>query len=648
MRAMRSALLLVVFLMVSGLAQAEEVYKFPDIKPEAELSAGYRLVGIEGSERAAEYEYIEDSIIFGGRLVAFPFPHRAYLELDVFNEKDYFGDMRYAYRDLVLSRWLNRTYFHNLDNIRLELSTDAPQDKTGDKYGIKSGRNDIFLRFKTPYFPFHLYVETRLINKEGASQQRFLSGSGWWNSMARASKPRDIDWSSQDVRIGANSHLGPVEVDISHAEKRFNASGDWFLKDTYTAAEKLSGECIRAAGDYPHNVIPDLKGSDTTFKAHTSYTGRVVGSVTVSKGNRENELSGATADYLSGAAELLWIPRERLSVIFKYRHRERDVDNPDSLSDGYYGLSSNHTAFSGIRNSISADSDVVSGDVKYGLKGGKRIKGVTFGIGYSLNVTRRSNTDEWKSSNDESLEDRTTENMLSFTSTAKFPYSVQFKARYRYTQVNGPLYPADPERSNWGALSLKWTPVKRFSAFLSYGITLEERGNVPFKEVESDRSVTRNKFAGNLIFLLSKNLTLTTSYAYLTNKVEQDLVYNTDSAWSAALTEPDAGYEDSARNYAAGLNYILKAEGKEQMRLRAEVGRTISEGNFKEDDFGADAADIKLEETVYEISGERWLKGGWGIGASYKHIDLDNRSDNPDISDGTADITLVSAMKRWN
>ena len=73
---------------------------------------------------------------------------------------------------------------------------------------------------------------SRTVDREGSVQQRFLRELT--GGLAKVSQSRDIDWNTKEDRVGANSHLGPLEVDFSHTEKKFEAIEDKVLSDTYT------------------------------------------------------------------------------------------------------------------------------------------------------------------------------------------------------------------------------------------------------------------------------------------------------------------------------------------------------------------------------------------------------------------------------
>ena len=87
----------------------------------------------------------------------------------------------------------------------------------------------------------------------------------------------------------------------------------------------------RPAGTFPHNQIPELKGTSDVFKVHSNYNEKLVASATFSIKERENETSGATADIFQGAGTLQWTPITRLSFFMKYSHIDVDAEGHRSL-----------------------------------------------------------------------------------------------------------------------------------------------------------------------------------------------------------------------------------------------------------------------------------------------------------------------------
>jgi hypothetical protein len=189
----------------------------------------YNWVKQDGSARAAEYEFLKSSTGGNMHIEYAPLPNRFALETHYLNQKDYFGEMDYAYRDIVMLNLRARGMYHNLDHLSFGADDPATQSPSftdrnpGDRYALQNALYSGFIRFKTPDFPFHLYADATTIDRTGTIQQRFLRG--FTGGLDKVSQSRDIDWNSREIKVGANSHFGPVEFDYNHAEKKFDARG---------------------------------------------------------------------------------------------------------------------------------------------------------------------------------------------------------------------------------------------------------------------------------------------------------------------------------------------------------------------------------------------------------------------------------------
>lgn len=636
-------LCLYVFLLTSvSIARAQNgVYMFPDISPKYKLYGGYWLTDVRDSYSASEYEYLKDSPSLGGDMEMYYYPHRIHLEFDFLNKNDYFADISYAYGDKVLSRLTNRTLYHNLDNFESQAFAGYPVmrlDTSFDDYGIRSSMNTVFLRFKPLEFPFHVYVNSRLGYKDGIIQQRFQGGDGYRSEEEKVSQERDIEWDSQEFTVGTNSHLGPFEVDISHSRGKFDSVEGTSMSYQYEEAVDTWSppftDIKRIAGIYPHNLIPDLEGASTILKVHTSYTGRIVGSVTISNAKRENMVSGAKSDYFSGSAEARLIPMKRMSIALKYRHRQEDIDNPDNLEDAYYGLASIQNAVYGIRPSISSRTDAVSGNIRYRI-----FRPLSVNFGYAYKQVNRDHIEN--SVRDWDLPEKTTENALSFSARARLPMNLKMKVNYKHTAISDPGSNVQPDRSDGGVVSLTWIPIARVTAFLSYGITSEERKDLSHIDVDK-RDAGRQKIASSLSYLLNEKLSMTVGYAWFNNKIEQDILYGYDYQTSppTSLLDKDVQYEDVADNYSVNISYLPK----ERIILSAGGSWTRSNGEFSPDSFNvAYLSELDNTETVYTASGEYGLKNGLNLAVKYKYSDIENS----EIGNGTAQTVLMTASNKW-
>ncbi len=612
----------------------EEGYTFPSIKPEYSISGGYRYVHSDGSTRAAEYEYLHNSITLGGELRMFSFPHRFHLEFDIKNKKDFFGDVTYMYKDLIRFRATGSSLFHNLQNISLDPSTSVDVRDAGVNYGIRSGISNAFLRFKTPDFPFHVYIDGSLVTRDGTQQQRSLLGSGSFNNIVRATQSRNIDFDTKSVIVGANSHLGPVEVDFSHGEKRFDADGDKVLFDFFTAS------AARPAGEFPHNLIPDLKSSSNTIKLHTSYTGSLVASATFSKIDKENKDSGAKADYFIGAGEISWVESPRLAFFLKYRHKETDIDSPDtvSITDRTNPL---NTLISPVEPAISSVVDTVTGIIRY-----RPLKGVSVKADYTYENVRRDVSPEWD------VPQNTQRNAASLSADVRVVKGVDINAKYTHKFITNPAYNNEPDHSDEGRVSVTWVPTPRLSAAVSYSILGEKRDDLIFTETPDarNRDVTRDRLLGSVTYLLLKDLSVTASYAYMHDKTKQDIVYQ--DLIGTPHVDPLVPAKETMHNFGLDISYLPK----NNITLNTGVSYTISKGEFFPSDPNlllpvsiASFSKLDTKEVLYYFSGEYRFKGGFAAGLQYRYCNFDDVLDNPfdDVSDGKAHIVLLTLSKRW-
>lgn len=620
-----------------------EHYAFPEIKPEIKVSAGYRLVGSSGSARAEEYEYLHSSPLFGLNLAAYPFPHRLHLDLEFKNKKDYFGDMGYAYEDMILFRGINRTLYHNLDGVNLidlDPATASPGVSVRDtdgRYGVRFGMSSAFLRFKKHDFPFHVYIDGTLVDREGSIQQRSLQGSGYFNDIVRTSQTRRIDMQTTNVTVGMNSHLGPVEVDISHGEMRHDVGGDRVMYDQYTAASSLSP---RGAGEYPHNLLPEYKGASNTLKLHSSYTGSLVASATVSKSDRENRDSGAKADYFIGSGEVSWHASPQVALFVKYRHKEIELDVPSTVTITDR-LNPSNTYTYAVEPSIPSMTDTLSAIARM-----RPIPGVTLLADYTYENVRRDVSFEWN------VPSSTRRNSVTASANLRVVRGLAVKASFSHKAIDDPAYNTEPDRSNEARLSVTWTPRPRLTALLSYSLVSEKRDDLSFVDAPSAlrRDARRNSLLSSVTVAILNNLSASASYAYTDNKVRQDIVYH-DTA-GAALVDPFVPFKDMAHSYGLSVTYAPV----KPLALLASVTHTIGSSIFYPADPNltqpvsvAAYSAVKTRETVYAASGEYSFKSGFAAGLQYRYSDFRDVLDNPydDLINGRAHIILVTVSKKW-
>lgn len=629
-------------------AADEEAYVFPSLAPEGSLFAGYRHVDLSGSTGAAEYEYLKNSLLLGGEYRFFNFPHRFHLDFDMKNVKDYFGDLDYSYEDIVVARGVFRGLHHNLDNIvmtdldPLNTATSSPTVLLRDanqQYGINFNMSTVSLRFKTHDFPFHLYIDGSYITKNGQKQERFLLGSGAGNPIIRTSQARDVDWTTRNIVVGVNSHLGPIEVDLSHGEKRFEANGTNVFFDSYSA---VTGASPRAAGVYPHNLIPDQKGSSNTLKVHTSYTGGLVASMTLSQYSNENQYSGAKADYLIGAGDLVWIIRPGLQTYLKYRHREISIDTPEtvtltSLSD----ITKSYTY--AVDRSLSSIEDKVIAGIKY-----NPLKGVMLRAEYTYDDIRRNNAENIFVNRD------TQKQIFTLASDVRLAKGLNLRAKYEHKEANNPAYNIDPGRSDEATVTATWVPLPFMSATLNYSVAKERRHDLNWLldgEIfqTENRSLNKDRLIGSVTVSPLRNFSVTGSYAYMHNKTQQDMFYENAAG---TTVEPSMPFKNMVQSYSLEALYTPA----QNINLSGGVTHTISSGAFYPvaQDFLqpisiASLSAMKMHETVYSLNGDYSFKRGFKLGVQYRYSKLNDVLANPydEITNGKVQVVLLTLSKKW-
>jgi len=619
-------------------------YKFPEIEPEAALFAGYRFIEHGGSGRALEYEYRENHPVFGGDWRSFKYPNMMHFDLDFKNNKDYEADLRYSFKSMVNVRWFNSTLYHNLDNIQLvdldptSGSYHVDNRNIDEDFGVKVAFNTVDLRLKPFDYPFHVYFHGFQRRRSGEQQQRSLQGNAYHNNIVRTTQSRDVDWRTQDFVVGSNIHLGVIETDISHRERRFDVDGQEQLFDYYEAQPGPTG---RTAGTYPHNLIPQLESSSNKIKLHTSLTGKLVASASFTKKDGLNRDGGASTDILHGTGAVTYMPLTNLSFFAKYAHRELDNMNPSEVSITATDTGIKKT-YTNLRPSMSSKSDTVSITGKY-----KPIPKVTLRAKYYHKQKERDNTELWHLADEVSRK-----NELTFHASTRLIKNTEIKADYTHGWVSDPLYNVEPDRSDRGSISLSWIPTYRMNFLVSYRRAQEERsglGYVDTEEPESRETSSDNGFASGT-FQMADNLSLTASYAYMRYKIIQDIENHNDAG--AVFTDFNVPWEERTQVYSASLNYVPI----QSVRLLAEINHTESHSEFDPNLPNLTMpvslttfSKQKIRETDYRVSGDFDCISNGSCVIEFQYSNFDDVIDNvhDDNDDGNAYIVYVKFMKRW-
>lgn len=635
-------LTLIVFMLWASLAVAEQApdemtseAQSTEADFEGRVGVGYRWMSQSGNPLAGEYDFIKSAPTGALDMEYDPLPHRFVLESYFLNHKDYFGEMDYAYKDVVLFNGYARDMFHNLNHYNLGPASTTPgvsftDRDPGAEYGIENQMRRAFIRFKTPDFPFHLYAEVFTVDREGTIQQRFLNGS---SGLDIVSQSRDIDWNTQQVRVGANSHLGPVEVDYSHMEKKFEVIANQELFDAT-----------------PHNLTPDLKSSSDTVKIHTSYSGRLVMAGAYSSGENKNEDSAAKVKFWNTAEDITFMPVTSVILAVKYRHYNTDASNPDAVT-------LTGTTVVNVRDSISSSRDVVTGTVRYRATDRLTLKGE-----YVVDTTdrERGTLDTFLPAPPAGaaafwdVPERTTKGTGKLGLTYRVMNKVTFRADYSRTTVDNPAYDTDPNKSQSARVSITWMPTPRFNTLLSYSAVRETRDllvwdgiGVPLHVNGGTRDAARDQGLASFTVLVGDRSSITVSYAYFKNKVDQTAAL--EDMTGALPLEPGVPYEDVAH---VG-SIVLTVAPVDTVNLTASGSRSYSRGNFDLAGAGsvtnvagiAALSDMKVIDSTYAAGIEMQHSKYVSSELRYQYRRYDDQID--DTQDGTVKTVLATLSMKW-
>lgn len=620
--------------------EEDYVYEFPEIEPEITFKLGYRIVDQDGSAEIFEYEYLDDSLMVGGEMRMFNYPNRFYLNFDYRNKEDYFADLRYAYGDLFLARILNNTFYHYLENIRLydyDPLTASPGVDVGDagkEYGLTAGETKFHFMFKAPNFPLHAYFDGFYLSRDGDTQQRNLLGSGFFNNMQRASQKRDVDWTTRIYKIGANTHLGMIEMDYAHIEKRFDVDDDPVFEDSFTP----SG--YRSAGVYQHSQLPETEGSADSIKIHTSYTGKLVASASFYHNDRENNENSADSETTVGQGAVTWNPHSSLAFTARYSHRDQDNHSPSTVTVTDVSNPANSSEYD-VKKPISSNTDTLIVTGRYRPK-----KGLTFRAKYNYKEIDRSSAAKWN------VAPKTKTNIASLQADSRLHRTLLLNLKYQYKNVEDPAYNTEPEDANSGRAALTWIPHPKVNFLVSYNLDRQDRDNLNFVDTDEawNREVDMDNFRTIGTFQLANNLTLSTSYGYMRYKVEQDLVY--DNLAGDPVLDKSVPMEEKAHVFTLAAHYRFS----EKLYLTGDIVYTKSEGDFDphNDDLlepvsVASFSELDRRDLILHLGGEYLFENGLSMGLDYRYGDLDDKSDNiyDSVEDGETHIISINAAKKW-
>jgi len=480
----------------------------------------------------------------------------------------------------------------------------------------------------------HAYLKQRHIEKDGSVQQRSLIG--YYGNITKLSQTRNRDWQSDEWILGTNSHLGLVEVDYAYGYTRFDPGGNNILYDAYPAS------LARLADTYPHDVVPMIESWANTLKVHSSYTGRIVASASLSNLQRENAYSDSQSNTWRGAADFKWMPYTALGLFMKYRHSTLDAENPGTVTLKGFTQSYSYP----IRRSISSQKDALSLTANY-----RPLKKITLVSTYEFEHMARKDSSEWSI-----LPSYTDSNALRLAAYIRPLKNLNFKFALLHKKFNDPAYNIEPDYLDQLQFATTYLPTEKITALVDYSLFSNKRDHLRYFTSTlavvdgGEREDKNDRILGSLSFLVTPQIILSTSLAYQRNRVEQTLGYGRFVGAAVDLPFLDSGvnYTDEARYYGVGVQYIPR----DDITVSADISRTDTKGEFLPGLATAlspvslaSFSSIRVAEIQFSVEVIKKFRADWEVDLQFTSNAYNDKIDN--ALDGDYYSSIISLRRRF-
>ncbi len=616
---------LIVFLVISATAVSAEL--LPHYPSTYQFGIGYVYTENTSSGTALEHWDPGDSVAISGTVEAYPLPRRFHLELKLSSGKDLYLDTGYAWKDVLLTRFIALKGVHNVETPSLaSQNPDAShiyhEQTLKNFYGHEHGLYDLNLRLKAPGYAFHLFGRYLGYYQEGTFDQRYLIGY-FTTTMDVYSVERKTKRTTETYTTGINGHLGPVEAEYTYTYKTFTPSAEVVLKDYYPNI--LS----RTAGTYSHNLQPELTSSGHTFRLHTTYTGRIVGTATFTSIKQENTFSDVTRDILYMSTGIRYLPLHWLTFTLQGIYQKTTEDTPSTVTVSRYTYNVRH----------APETEISILKAKARIRPAKR---VVLLLGYKIKNKNLSTTTDWPLLKEDGQYQQWTLKILS-------PIYNALQVRLRYTHDdNEPVYNSEPNRADsvyvFGETLLQgpinpvfyyhWKNAKRDNLSYYNGVSQSQI------DVTGARRGTYHQ-AGVIVPLTIKNVTISPSVSYSKHQIKGPLVF-LDYSRRVDIIYDSQKYKEEALTYGvtcqASLNDLLSSF----ISFYYTIGQgkaELAQGVSNMEDF------LRHSYRITELQAEVSLKTlkGIEIKPSFKYIHFDDKTELLTGGDTYQAMLLLSA-----
>jgi hypothetical protein len=634
---------------------------------------GYSFIDTSGyGGRAFEYGYLRSSRSLG--LFYNKLEQDSNLDLggSFLNEHDYHGDLLFDYLGDYRLHLRTESLFHNTDREILFSPnfqtgrTDAPtpanylavQDPPSD-YGVSVVQDTADFRYRLHNYPLHVNLGYWRFVKDGTIQQRFADTAFEGTPNTVYALPRRIDWQTQEGRVGADAHLGPVDLIYDFRVRVF---GDrqpipvW----NYVARNDIHGAPANVGGIQQHNEEPDSRFFSNTVKAHTSLAGGLVAGGSYSIEKRENtsaltDTSGAkhmSVNVQTGALDLVYTPAKEYTFSVKYRRQDLDNENRGLV------LSRNFAnPVQLVKPPVDSVRDRVTAIMYY-----KPLRELSVTGEYRGDFLTRNHVSSLPTEVTWALPESSDTHVGSLAVHYRPVKGLRMDGRYSYTTVDHPSYGDSFQkrhegmllttysRSNsWGGsanvvIRRDWNDEVRYY-LINY--PLDPLSYTPYPLMSRERS-TENATLSGWVVPFAKT-TLSAHYAYVQSTVDQGVLFTT------VVSGSEAASRFHSRSHVFGVNAAYAATENADLSLMLQQVRSVSAFEPQLVFFSAASdttgvGDISRQHTVISMLSARgeyrfakWISGT----LDYTVRNYDEKNPVYSAYNGTAHAILAAVSAKW-
>ncbi|GFO56139.1 outer membrane channel lipoprotein [Geomonas sp. Red276] len=697
-RRLAAALSLVVVLLTAGAAAAEEPWEpllEPDptvaksLPPEQERQVetleqkggfiGYGFVATDGyGGRAEPFGFLRSSRT--GGLFYRNLQRDGNLEVEgaFLNEHDYHGDLLLDYQGDYRLHLRTESLFHNLDREilfspnfqagrvdppRTPADYVAVQDPEQD-YGVSVVQDNADFRYRLHNYPLHVNLGYWRLVREGTRQQRFadIAFEGTPNTIYAT--PRNVNQQTQEGRVGADAHLGPVDLAYEFKIRVFEDRQP-IPTAPYVSRNDIAGNPETVGGVREHNENPDSRFVSHTLKVHSSMSGGLVASGAYSVEQRENlsnlsDTTGAKSlreDLHNAAGDLSYILNKEWSATVKYRRQQLENDGRGEVTSVNFA-----SPVVLVKAPMDTTRDTVTATVAYHPRRDFSMTGE-----YRGQFQQRSNVSSLQSYTSWALPEDSASHRGAISANYRPVTGLRFNGSYSYTTVDHPSYGASYQEKHEGKLLASFIRNNGWGGSANLIVRRELNPDVQHflvnlpvdPTVSTDVTYTaypltsrdRQVVNGNLIgwFVPLPGLTLGANYAYLDTRIDQSVLF------SMVAVGHEAGSDFYDRSHVFGVSATYTGVDRLDLSLMLQQVRSASafEPAFTSFSAGSDTSgitDITRQKTVISqlsARGEYHFTPMLSSSLQYQVRDYDEKNPAYSLYNGTVHSVVATVAATW-